>query len=338
MGMNVKDLFFETIKKDGKPDRLLKQYEGLVPIMTDPLQGFTRGNRQRGKNTRDRWGTMIAFPEDAPGPMPHVTNDDKVCPDITRWRDYVKVPDLNEPANVPGAWDLAKEQQEQARAEGNLSLGFMGTGIFEQSHYLMGMEDALVAPLLEPEAAHELIAAIAEYRFTYTKLLVDNLHPDVILSHDDWGSKDNLFFPPDVWREFFKPHYARMYGYMRDNGVVVIHHSDSYCQPIARDMVDVGIQIWQGVLVTNDIVELQKELDGDLVFMGGIDSVIDREDQTEEEIRAEVRRTCELNGPGGHFIPCLTSGLKASGIFPLTDPIIDDEIGRYNEEVYGVSS
>lgn len=336
--MTGKEIFLETLKKDGKPPRLLRQFEGLEPIMNDPLQGFTRGNRQRGKNTRDRWGTMIAFPEDAPGPMPHVTNDDKVCPDVTEWRSYVKVPDLHEPSSAPGAWDAARQLQEEVRARDELSMGFMGTGIFEQSHYLMGMEDALVAPFLEPEAAHELIDVIAEYRFTYAKLLVDNLHPDAILSHDDWGSKDNLFFPPDVWREYFKDHYARIYGYMRDNGVIVMHHSDSYCQPIAQDMAEIGVQVWQGVLPTNDIVQLQKELDGAMVLMGGIDSLIDRKEQTEEEIRAEVRRACETYGPGGHFIPCLTAGLKNSGIFPLTDLTIDDEIARYNEEVYGVAS
>jgi uroporphyrinogen-III decarboxylase len=214
----------------------------------------------------------------------------------------------------------------------------MGTGIFEQSHFLMGFEDALANLLVEPEDTKDLIDTIAEYRFTYAKLIVDNLHPDAILSHDDWGSHDNLFFPPDIWREFFKEHYRRIYGYMRDNGVIVIHHADSYCQPIVKDMAEVGIQIWQGALASNDIVAIQKELDGDMTLMGGIDSVIDRGDQTEEEIRAETRRACETYGPGGHFIPCLPSGLKDSGIYPLTDPTIDDEVGRYNAEVYGIDA
>lgn len=336
MPMNYKELVTETLKKDGKPDRLMQQFEAFQPIMNDPLQKFTRGNRVRGKNTRDRWGTMIMFPEDAPGPMPHVTDDDKVCPDITAWRDYVKVPDLLTPSREPGAWDEALALQEKVRSEGYLSLGFMGTGIFEQSHFLLGMEDALMSPLLEPEDTHEFLQMIADYRFAYTKELVDNLKPDAILSHDDWGSKENLFFPPNIWREFFKPHYEKIYGYMKDNGVIVLHHADCYLQPIVRDMVDVGIDIWQGVLVTNDIVEIQKELDGDMVVMGGIDSIIDREDQSEEEIRAETRRACETYGPGGHFIPCLPSGLKASGIYPLTDKIIDDEVARYNKDVYGI--
>ncbi|MEG2418633.1 MAG: uroporphyrinogen decarboxylase (URO-D), partial [Eubacterium sp.] len=68
--LTPKQNFLETIKIDGKPDRLVNQYEACIPIMNDPIQVYTRGNRVRGKTTNDRWGTEILFPEDAPGPMP----------------------------------------------------------------------------------------------------------------------------------------------------------------------------------------------------------------------------------------------------------------------------
>ena len=64
-------------------------------------------------------------------------------------------------------------------------------------------------------------------------------------------------------------------------------------------------------------------------------ATIDRVDATEEEIRASVRKTCETYGPGGHFIPCITYGL-AGTIYPHVDPIITDEISRYNKETYNV--
>ena len=43
---------------------------------------------------------------------------------------------------------------------------------------------------------HELIEYITEYRLRYVKMLIDNLQPDVIFSHDDWGTKDALFMKP----------------------------------------------------------------------------------------------------------------------------------------------
>ena len=330
--LTQKENFLETLKKNGKPDRLVNQYQPFVPIMNDPLQRYTRGNRVRGTTSVDKWGTEILFPEDAPGPMPHVTNENKVCPDITRWREYVKVPDLQ--ANCSEGWEDALNSAAAVDRSEKLVLGFMGTGIFEQCHFLMGFEYTLMNFLLEPEYMHELVDAVAEYRFQYTKLLVDNLKPDVILSHDDWGSKRSLFMQPDIWREFFKEHYRRIYGYMKEHGVIILHHADSFCEPIVEDMVDVGIDVWQGVLPENDIVRLQKELDGRMVLMGGIDATIDRKDATEEEIRADVRRACSTYGPGGHYIPCMTYGL-AGTIYPKTDEIIADEIERYNRETYG---
>ena len=301
--------------------------------MNDPLQKFTRGNRVRGKTSVDRWGTEILFPEDAPGPMPHVTETNKVCPDITQWQDYVKVPDLV--ANCSSGWEDALKSASEVNRDEKLVLGFMGTGIFEQSHFLMGFEDALMNLLLEPESMKELIDAIAEYRFQYAKLLVDNLHPDIILSHDDWGSKTSLFMQPDTWREYFKEHYRRIYGYMHDHGVLVMHHADSFLEPIIEDMVEIGVDVWQGVLPENNIVEMQKQLDGRMTLMGGIDATIDRVDATEEEIRKDVRRACSTYGPGGHFIPCMTYGLSGT-IYPQTDEIIADEIEKYNKETYGI--
>ena len=119
---------------------------------------------------------------------------------------------------------------------------------------------------------------------------------------------------------------------MKDHGVIVMHHADSFCEPIVEDMVEIGIDIWQGALPENDIPKIQKLLDGRMTLMGGLDaSVVDRVDSTEEEIRADVRRACETYAPGGHFIPCITYGLKGT-IFPHVDPIIDDEIQRYNRE------
>ncbi len=76
-----------------------------------------------------------------------------------------------------------------------------------------------------------------------------------------------------------------------------------------EDMVELHIDVWQGVLPQNDIVKLQKQLDGRMALMGGIDAaIVDRADSTEEEIRAETRRVLETYCPNGNFIPCITYG------------------------------
>ena len=115
-----------------------------------------------------------------------------------------------------------------------------------------------------------------------------------------------------------------------------MHHADSFLEPIVDDMVEIGVNIWQGALPENDIVKIQKQVNGKMTLMGGIDaSVVDRADSTEEEIRKETRRALETYAPGGHFIPCITYGGPGC-LYKHVDPIINDEIDRYNKSVYGV--
>ena len=326
--LTEKENLLETLKKDGKPDRLVNQYEAFAVIMNDPIYRFTRGNRKKGTVSRDVWGTEIVWPENQPAATPHITEETKVIKDITRWRDYVSVPDLLSRCTD---WEAAKAAAAAVDRDRQLLTCFMGTGVFEQCHFLMGFEDALMSLLLEPESMHELIDVIGEYRYTYAKLLIENLHPDAIISHDDWGDHDHLFMQPDIWREFFKPQYERIYGLMKDNGVMIVHHADSFLEPIVEDMAELGIDIWQGTLPSNNIPELQRKLAGWMTLMGGVDSLIDRPDSTEEAIRREARRVCESYGPGGHFIPSVTYGLSGT-IYPHVYDILTDEIAAYNAE------
>ncbi|SFN84966.1 methyltransferase cognate corrinoid proteins [Eubacterium pyruvativorans] len=326
--MTPKELFLELLKKDGRPDRILRQYEALNMVMYDPINTYLRGNRVRGSVSRDRWGTVIDFPEDAPGAMPHVTEETKVVKDITRWREFAKAPDLSVCAG--GDWEACREKARAMDPRGEkLVTGFMGTGIFEQCHFLIPFTDVLTYLYEYPREMHELIDYILQYRLRYVKMLIDGLHPDAILSHDDWGAKDALFFRPEMWREFFKEPYRTFYGYIRSRGVITIHHSDSYLVPILDDMAEIGIQVWQGALPENDIPTQLRRMRGSMVFMGGIGAAVDRQDASPEEIRSYVSRTLETCCPLGHFIPSITYGVPGA-VYPQVDPVIDETIEEYN--------
>ena len=326
-----KEIFLELLKPNGRPERVLKQYEALHMCLNDPINTYLRGNRRRGSVSRDRWGTTISFPADAPGAIPVHTDDLTVCPDVTHWEETVHAPDLA--ANCAAGWEDCRAAARSAAGEEKLLAGFMGTGIFEQCHFLMGFENTLTALYEHPDEMHRLIDYITDYRLGYVKLLIDNLHPDVIFSHDDWGTKDALFMHPDMWRAFFKEPYRRFYGYIRSRGCIAIHHADSYLVPIVDDMAEIGIQVWQGVLPENDIPALQRHLQGKLVLMGGIGAAIDRSDATAGEVCDYTRRTLRACCPGGHFIPSITYGLPGA-VYPHIDRYIDETIDTYNAGVH----
>ena len=62
-----KEIFLELLKPNGRPERVLKQYEALHMCLNDPINTYLRGNRRRGSVSRDRWGPPISFPAAAPG-------------------------------------------------------------------------------------------------------------------------------------------------------------------------------------------------------------------------------------------------------------------------------
>ena len=325
--MTAKEIFYEMLKPDGKPERQLRQYEALQLYRFDPINAYLGADIAPGKTVVNRWGVTVSWPEGHPGQQPITTDDVKVLKDITRWRETVTVPDIE--SNCQEGWEECAAQARAMCGEDRLLCAASFTGIFEQCHFLMGFADTLTNLVEHPQEMHELIDCICEFKLKALKLTCEKLHPDAVFFHDDWGAKTQLFMSPEMWREFFKEPYRKIYGYIRSQGLIAIHHADSYLVPIIEDMAEIGIQCWQGVLPENDIPALQERLAGRMILMGGIGAAIDTPDSTEEQIRRYVR--CVLNDccPGGHFIPSITYGLSGT-IFPHVDPLINDEIDRYN--------
>ncbi len=172
--LNAKENFLETLKKGGKPDRFVRQFEGTAFLPGDPVNNFVRGNRHPGMAPmQDLWGTTILWPEDSIGAMPHVTEENKVVRDITCWRNFTKVPDLIANCSAESLWGPYLERAAKVDRGEALLMMFAPTGVFERLHFLMGFEDTFLNIMLEEGAFADLAAAIGEYRYKGIKLMVD---------------------------------------------------------------------------------------------------------------------------------------------------------------------
>lgn len=310
-----------------KVEGIINEWDPFFQLW-DPVAGFVTPARP-GATVKDAWGVTLSWESDQPGVMPLEGEEYLVCPDITRWRETVIAPDLD---GQTFDYTDVLAQKAAAHAQGKLAMAFAPIGIFELLHNLLGFENALMDFLIEPEEMHDLVDYLTEFRLKYFKLIAENIRPDVMLFHDDWGSKHNLFMSPQVWREFIKPAYEKIYGYLHDQGIIIMHHADSHLELIVEDMEELGIDIWQGALPQNDIPAIQKRTKK-MIIMGGIDAaVVDHAEVDEAAIRAEVDRACREYLPGGRYIPCLTYGAKGS-IFPGVDDIIADEINRLSAQM-----
>ena len=322
---------FMELRTGGHPDRLVNQYEPFSIVMGDPIATYIRGKRYPGMAPmKDRFGVTIIWPEGQAAAVPDHSAGKTVLDDVTCWRDTVTIPDVSVCADAP-EWEEYLERAAQVNRRETFLTGAMFTGVFEQIHALMGFENALADMLMEPEDMQELAEALGAYRLQYLQLYVDKVHPDAMLFHDDWGSNNSLFMSPAVWQSMFQPQHQKLFDFCHEQGILVIHHADSFLEPIVPKMAEMGIDVWQGVLPENNIAALQQKLQGKMVLMGGIGALVDSPDTDEKKIREETRRVCDTFGPGGGFIPCLTYGTPGS-LYPGVYETISDEIDRYNRE------
>lgn len=320
--MNLRENVFAVLNGE-TPD----YYGDIMPaisLIRDPIIKLDIPPRD-GLEHKDSWGTVYVWPQDSPGPHPRVTDENAVVKDIEKWHDCLKVPSLD---NLD--WSEAEEFAKNIDRSEKLA-GFMfGAGLFERSHHLMGMENALLCYMEYPEEMSAMLREICEFKKKYIRLMAEHCHPEIIFYHDDWGTKQNLFLPPTVWREIIKPLQKEIADTIHECGMIYMHHADCICQPIVEDMVELGIDIWQGVIAQNDIVEIQKKTNGKLAMVGGIDGPkIDIENITEDEIRAEVRRAFDTYCPGGRFFPSIPNGICFR---EWNNSIAMDEMKRYGRE------
>ena len=220
---------------------------------------------------------------------------------------------------------LFVKQAEEVDRKEYFATPFAAPGLFEQCHHLGEIQNTLINFYEEPEYMHELIDYLTEYELSLAEEICTHLKPDALFHHDDWGSQTSTFMSPEMFEEFYLPGYKKIYGYYKSHGVdLIIHHSDSYAATFVPYMIDMGVDIWQGVMTTNNVPELIQKYGGRMSFMGGIDSAkVDYEGWTRQVIAREVKRACDENGKH-YYIPNASIGLPTS----TYDGVYDRDLRR----------
>ena len=314
------------ILEAGAPEYSMGSWDASVgmwgaPYIADPLSGLEVPAYMPGMDAVDMWGVRWIFEGNAPGAHPSHEPCDTVVTDIAKWRDQLSVPH-----DFSVGWSETEAFVEGIDRKERLVVSMLFPGILERFVTLMGFEQAMLALVDDPEEAGSLLDAICDVKIAVFDETYKHVKPDMIESHDDWGYKSALTMSVEMWREFIKPRTKRFYRHVLDKGVTISHHSDCYAEPLAGDMIELGISIWQGATPANNIQAIKKQANGKLTIMGGIDStVVDAPRAAEEEIREEVRRAIREYAPGGFYIPCVTSEVAFN---PGAQTIVDDEIRK----------
>ncbi len=280
-----------------------------------------------GQAGLDSWGVRFELKADAHGGT-FPAHEGHTITDLSTWRQQITIPDVDA-MDFSGVAAAAAEIDRQR----HLVSGFVEFGLFERSYCLLGMEQALMAYLTEPDLMAELVGAIADYKIRLIRRFDEVADLDILWYGDDWGNQRQLFLPPDVWRRIIKPHTKRIFDAALARGILINLHSCGRIEEVFGDIVEMGPVVWNPCQPCNDLTALKRRFGGRIAYCGGIDSqfVLDRPGVTGEDVRAEVRRRIDDLAGGGGYIAGPSHAVPYD---PCLLDAMNDEIATYGRAFY----
>ncbi len=190
----------------------------------------------------------------------------------------------------------------------------VGFSLFERAWTMRGMPNLLTDMLTNPDFAHDLFSAIADYNIAQVRRALEH-DIDAVYFGDDWGQQRGLIMGPEMWREFIKPHLARTYAVVKKAGKFVYIHSCGDVDELFDDLIEVGLDCFNPFQPeVMDTAALLEQYRGRLAFHGGLSTQKVLPYCTPDEVRAETRRLLAM-GAAGDFI--LAPAHAVEGDVPL---------------------
>ena len=273
----------------------------------------------------DIFGVSFATTIDGPVPVNTKTGQFELA-DITKWKSVMPDVDLSK---IDWEEDAKKVLSGFDREQKviNLNAGF----IWEQMHYMMGFENALLSLATEPEAVYDFLNALADFWIDAMRRQHKYLKSDLIMVMEHVATARGMLLSPETYRKIIKPIHKKFCDAVIELGAIPEMHVDGCVEDILEDYADIGVKAIQPFQVFNDI-NAAKEKYG-FIAIGGWDAFGSGNlpDSTEEDVRAAVRLAMDSYGPGYKY--CFwASGVTPS--FPGYQEWINDEAQTYGRSYY----
>jgi uroporphyrinogen decarboxylase len=188
--------------------------------------------------------------------------------------------------------------------------GLFGGNFFEGAQMILKMDHALLNLAGEPELMHKFLDKMLEIHKKNVKKFLEACGDeiDVIGFGDDLGMQTGPQISPEMYREFFKPRHAELWGYAKKlkPNIKLCLHSCGGIEPLLRDIIEAGIDAVNPVQIScagMDLPNLKKEYGRDITFWGGgCDTRDILPTGTPEQIREHVLRNLDIMFKDGGFV------------------------------------
>ncbi len=217
-------------------------------------------------------------------------------------------------------YECVRQQAKEAREAGKVVI-FMGDRLnrcaqLKPAMYVRGVEQILMDVVLNTEIAQTIFRKLADFYTEYARrtLQAAEGNIDIFFTGDDFGTQDNTFLPPDMWRDLLKEGFGRFVDLGHEFGCKVAHHTCGCVTPLLSDFIECGLDIvnpLQPDCEQMDYWEIKQKYGDRICFHGGISIQKTMPYGSPEDIRNEVRdRVEKLSGDGG-YIFCTAHNIQA---------------------------
>ncbi|KLU60659.1 uroporphyrinogen decarboxylase [Peptococcaceae bacterium CEB3] len=181
-------------------------------------------------------------------------------------------------------------------------------GLFELCCLLRGHEQFNVDLLIEPDFARALVEKVADVFYRLTDCYLDAAGQDIDileLPGDDYADNRGLMISPQLFREFFAPHWQRLIALIKSRSpeIKVVFHSDGAISALLEDLIAIGVDVVHPLepLPVTDQAAVKQAVQGRLVILGGVD-IKEALSGSRDAIAVEVRQRLANLAQGGGYI------------------------------------
>ena len=294
-GMSSQEIVRRAIEFDNPPR--IPYYFLFHPnaadiILIGPLSESSdnRGGREKGEIYEDNWGVRRVVTGrlwDHPIDYP--------LKDLSKFDSY-KFPNM-----IKGIKPI-KPLVRLGNMAKKYMVGWNPIYMYETMRSLMGFEELMMAPYLQPDGLHRLLNKLTEMTIQAVEAYhqIGGIHG--FLTAEDWGLQGSLQMKIDTFREFYKPYYQRIINACHERSIHFIWHNCGVISDMFPDMIEMGVDVVQfdqpRLMGHQKLIEA---LGGKICMWNCVDiQWASKEEITDDDIREEILTMLKTYDPINH--------------------------------------
>ena len=191
---------------------------------------------------------------------------------------------------------------DRARAAGQAVLSGSWSCFFHNVCDFFGMENYFVKMYTDPDVVDAVTEHVVDFYLRINERLFAQASDkiDMFFFGNDFGSQLDTLISPEMFERFVMPAFQKFTDQAHRHGMKVLLHSCGSIYRVIPRLIDAGVDALhpiQAKAANMNAEKLAREFNGQIVFVGGLDTQQLLPTATPRQIKEEVYRLRDLFGP-----------------------------------------